>query len=401
MKRIKITASLLAAITTVSALTSCSANTAQTNPTVEDSSTSITESVVSTYENDNVPENNVTSAPTAESSAGTTEAAEKENTPATSNTTTDKTGTNEAASTTKQGNDTTSAPTQTTSKAGSSSSSTKPGTVTTTTTKKQDTAPTPTVTTTTQKQDTTPAPATTTTTKKQTTPAPVTTTTKKQTTPAPVITTTTKKQTTPATKTPAEEFNSLSAAEKEAFQYKIAERVAYYFGVEIGTKQTLLPGFTRYAMYRAKLLSSNFEHNANDNLAAARATEYGIYYSKEYAAIYGEHEGWNAPGGYEGIAVNGFGGMTDKAIDEVAKSIARQFKESPAHWKYMGLKTNKYIGVGIYAKGNTNDGNIHLWIFVCQSDANQDAISAAIKECDGNWDLYFEKLDKGEIGPFD
>lgn len=344
-KNLRIISAILAAV--ISATAGCSSNTAQTNPTVEDSSMSITESVISTNDTTQAPED-TKSEITAESSASATEETEKENTSETAESTTEMETT--ATTTKKQDSDATSAPAQTTNKVSSSISSTKPGTITTATTKRQNNSPAP-VTTTTKKQNTTPATSTakSTTTKKQSTPAPVTSTTKKQNTP-PSTTTTTKKQTSPAP-SDREIWDSMSATEKRAYNEHFAERIAYYISVYRGnTEIVYLPGLANYAYERSNQTAKlGADHDVNKRNALAEELKYGFYFTKN-TRYYGNanyNVGWNMPSASEAlISGKGYVGSTDAEIEKAAENVVKSFKDSSSHWKYLGNSSFKYIGVG-------------------------------------------------------
>lgn len=108
----------------------------------------------------------------------------------------------------------------------------------------------------------------------------------------------------------------------------------------------VLPGLMQYAEYRSRQIVSNFEHDTNDERAAAIALEYGKYTDP---ADYGvEGEPFYSACASEAIVKTGFSGSKEL----VAKNIAKLVADSVTHWTYVGHPDNTYIAVGVtYANG--------------------------------------------------
>lgn len=102
-----------------------------------------------------------------------------------------------------------------------------------------------------------------------------------------------------------------------------------------------LPGLTKYAEYRSVQLVSNYDHDTNDERAAATALKYGKYIDPSLYGISGEP--YYTSEAREALAFSGKVGT----VDEVAQHIATMMKNSSGHWAYVGGSEYIYVGVGI------------------------------------------------------
>ncbi len=238
--------------------------------------------------------------------------------------------------------------------------------------------------TTTKKQSTTPAPSTT----------KATTTKKQNTSPKPAETTKRQGATPTVDKTPVQEpteeeiWDKMSAAEKREYFDHMAERIAYYLGVHRGnTEIILLPGLSNYAYERTQQVKRiGGGHSAENCDALAAELKYGFYYQKGEVA--GVKKGWNMPPAAEGMAGSvGFVGFSEESINKEADRIVQAFSESAGHWSYLGDVNNKYVGVG-YSEGG---------IIILVSTENCDLISEKTYEYGGDADLFYEKAFSGEF----
>ncbi len=136
---------------------------------------------------------------------------------------------------------------------------------------------------------------------------------------------------------------------EEAFPYteaELATAVIKYinqFRKEEGDPE-LIPqvGMGYVAQYRSVQLLTNYAHDIKDKREALAYYQYGKYIDM---TVYGFDESYNyfEPDTQEAI---GHFAAIKEPVDETAKHIALGFRNSPAHWSYLGDPENKYIGVG-------------------------------------------------------
>lgn len=139
----------------------------------------------------------------------------------------------------------------------------------------------------------------------------------------------------------------------------VAEYINQY-RVEQGSVQaTILTGLTNVARYRAKQLVSNFSHNSVPD--ACNELKYGEYVDM---TLYGGTEADSYYQGYNREAI-GKGDWFGTA-EQMAKRIAKGFKNSSGHWAYVGDSQYGYIAVGVHY--NESDGK--WYCCVCMSSKN-------------------------------
>lgn len=163
--------------------------------------------------------------------------------------------------------------------------------------------------------------ATESTTKKQSTTQRQTTTEKKE--------TTTKKTTTTQKQTTTQQYGSNWATKED--EKAIADKVIYYINKyrkeEGHVTATKLPGLTKYCEYRSRQLVNNYDHDTDDQRAAAASLKYGYYYADR---------GYYSTASKEAIVKCIGSAATALSVDEVAKQMADSFRNSQGHWRYVG-----------------------------------------------------------------
>lgn len=139
----------------------------------------------------------------------------------------------------------------------------------------------------------------------------------------------------------------------------VAEYINQY-RVEQGSVQaTILTGLTNVARYRAKQLVSNFSHNSVPN--ACNELKYGEYVDM---TLYGGTEADSYYQGYNREAI-GKGDWFGTA-EQMAKRIAKGFKNSSGHWAYVGDSQYSYMAVGIHY----DEANAKWYCCICMSSKN-------------------------------
>ena len=136
---------------------------------------------------------------------------------------------------------------------------------------------------------------------------------------------------------------------------KIVEYINQYRIAQGTGAAAKLPGLTQVAEYRSRQLVADYKH---DTFALREATKFYKY---------GEHKVYEEYGldFYEchaGEAIGRSGG--NASVDEIAQRMATGFKDSAAHWSYVGAARNKYIAIG------ATYGNGQWYICILTSEVN-------------------------------
>ena len=139
----------------------------------------------------------------------------------------------------------------------------------------------------------------------------------------------------------------------------VAEYISQYRIEQGSTQTTILTGLTDVARYRAKQLVSNFSHNSVPD--ACNELKYGEYVDM---TLYGGTEADSYYQGYNREAI-GKGDWFGTA-EQMAKRIAKGFKNSSGHWAYVGDSQYGYMAVGVHY--NEPDGK--WYCCVCMSSKN-------------------------------
>lgn len=139
----------------------------------------------------------------------------------------------------------------------------------------------------------------------------------------------------------------------------VAEYINQYRVEQGSTQATILTGLTNVARYRAKQLVSSFSHNSVPD--ACNELKYGEYVDM---TLYGGTEADSYYQGYNREAI-GKGDWFGTA-EQMAKRIAKGFKNSSGHWAYVGDSQYGYMAVGIHY--NESDGKWYCCI--CMSSKN-------------------------------
>ncbi len=139
----------------------------------------------------------------------------------------------------------------------------------------------------------------------------------------------------------------------------VTEYINQYRVEQGSTQATILTGLTNVARYRAKQLVSNFSHNSVPD--ACNELKYGEYVDM---TLYGGTEADSYYQGYNREAI-GKGDWFGTA-EQMAKRIAKGFKNSSGHWAYVGDSQYGYMAVGIHY--NESDGKWYCCI--CMSSKN-------------------------------
>ncbi len=139
----------------------------------------------------------------------------------------------------------------------------------------------------------------------------------------------------------------------------VAEYINQYRVEQGSTQATILTGLTDVARYRARQLVSNFSHNSVPD--ACNELKYGEFVDM---TLYGGMETDSYYQGYNREAI-GKGDWFGTA-EQMAKRIAKGFKNSSGHWAYVGDSQYGYMAVGIHY--NETDGK--WYCCVCMSSKN-------------------------------
>ena len=119
----------------------------------------------------------------------------------------------------------------------------------------------------------------------------------------------------------------------------VIEKVNAYRIAQGDSAATMLPGLTEVARYRAKELTTNFEHRAEQHVSTA--LKYGQYIDLAHYGIPDDsyYKGYSR----EAIGIGDWFGTAES----MAVRIALGFKNSKKHWSYVGNSEYKYIAVGV------------------------------------------------------
>ena len=139
----------------------------------------------------------------------------------------------------------------------------------------------------------------------------------------------------------------------------VAEYINQYRVEQGSTQATILTGLTDVARYRARQLVSNFSHNSVPD--ACNELKYGEFVDM---TLYGGAETDSYYQGYNREAI-GKGDWFGTA-EQMAKRIAKGFKNSSGHWAYVGDSQYSYMAVGVHY--NETDGK--WYCCVCMSSKN-------------------------------
>lgn len=119
----------------------------------------------------------------------------------------------------------------------------------------------------------------------------------------------------------------------------VAEKVNAYRIAQGNTVATMLPGLTEVARHRAKELTTNFEHRAEQYVSTE--LKYGEYVDLE---PYGMAEDSYYKGySREAISMGDWFGTAESMSDRIADG----FHHSKSHWSYVGSSKYPYIAVGV------------------------------------------------------
>ena len=128
-----------------------------------------------------------------------------------------------------------------------------------------------------------------------------------------------------------------SSSDAKIIADEILKYINQYRVAQGAGKAESLAVLTQVAQYRSNQLIKNYSHDTNDVREAARAFKYGEYIVyEEYGLDYYET--------HTGEAIGRSGG--NASVNEIAERMAKGFKDSAAHWSYVGAARNKYIAVG-------------------------------------------------------
>ncbi len=124
----------------------------------------------------------------------------------------------------------------------------------------------------------------------------------------------------------------------------VIEKVNAYRIAQGDTAATVLPRLTEVARYRAKELTTNFEHRAEQHVSTE--LKYGQYID---LAPYGmPNDSYYHGYSREAIGMGDWFGTAENMSDRIASG----FQNSQKHWLYVGSSEYKYIAVGISKDNN-------------------------------------------------
>lgn len=139
----------------------------------------------------------------------------------------------------------------------------------------------------------------------------------------------------------------------------VAQYVNQYRSEQGSSKTTVLTGLTEVARFRAKQLVTNFSHNSIPN--ACNELKYGEFVDM---TLYGGTESDSYYQGYNREAI-GKGDWFGTA-EQIAKRIAKGFKNSSGHWSYVGDSQYGYMAVGVCY----NQSEEKWYCCICMSSKN-------------------------------
>ena len=130
------------------------------------------------------------------------------------------------------------------------------------------------------------------------------------------------------------------AADAKDIAEKILKYINQYRVAQGAGEANNLPGLTQVAQYRSNQLITNYAHDTNDEREATRAFKYGEH------VVYDDGAGFKLDyyNSHAGEAIGRSGG--NAPVDEIAQRMADGFKNSAAHWSYVGAARNIYLSIG-------------------------------------------------------
>jgi uncharacterized protein YkwD len=143
-------------------------------------------------------------------------------------------------------------------------------------------------------------------------------------------------------------------SDAEAIADKLIEYINQYRVEQSAGAAAKLPGLTQVAQYRGKQLVTNYAHDIFATQEATRFYQYGDH------IVYGELDYYDA---HTAEAIGSSGG--NAPISEIAERMANGFRNSAAHWSYVGASEYNYIAVG------ASYGNGQWYICILMSNTNE------------------------------
>ena len=163
----------------------------------------------------------------------------------------------------------------------------------------------------------------------------------------------------PVTKEEPKETESVTPPSTAEIEKYVAQYVNQYRSEQGSSKATVLTGLTEVARFRARQLVTNFSHNSIPN--ACNELKYGEFVDM---TLYGGTEADSYYQGYNREAI-GKGDWFGTAA-QIAKRIAKGFKNSSGHWSYVGDSQYGYMAVGVYY----NQSEEKWYCCICMSSKN-------------------------------
>lgn len=163
----------------------------------------------------------------------------------------------------------------------------------------------------------------------------------------------------PVTKEEPKETESVTPPSTAEIEKYVAQYVNQYRSEQGSSKATVLTGLTEVARFRARQLVTNFSHNSIPN--ACNELKYGEFVDM---TLYGGTEADSYYQGYNREAI-GKGDWFGTA-EQIAKRIAKGFKNSSGHWSYVGDSQYGYMAVGVYY----NQSEEKWYCCICMSSKN-------------------------------
>ncbi len=133
----------------------------------------------------------------------------------------------------------------------------------------------------------------------------------------------------------------------------------------------------QYAKLRSEQLVTDFSHDTGNIRAVAEKLKFGEYIELDYSSwdpkaieelkaegLWNpdEYSYWQPPGTEAcGISTQNWDYYTD---DTIARRIAKNYHDSPGHWRYVGHKSNVYFSLGI----TVNQGVVYDCLFVADTN---------------------------------
>lgn len=163
----------------------------------------------------------------------------------------------------------------------------------------------------------------------------------------------------PVTKEEPQKNEPVTPPSTTEIEKYVAQYVNQYRSEQGNSKTTVLTGLTEVARFRAKQLVTNFSHNSIPN--ACNELKYGEFVDM---TLYG---GTESDSYYQGYNREAFGkGDWFGTAEQIAKRIAKGFKNSSGHWSYVGDSQYGYMAVGVYY----NQSEEKWYCCICMSSKN-------------------------------